>query len=104
MQCLKNSLTKKEPIINLLLTDTDKNIKELVKFLKPKVLSQFIDEDKDWIINNVDIDELVICYVKELEKTNLISKAVNNNLNSSDNEIISNILIRCIEKNTISVD
>lgn len=101
-QCIKMSRTSNKPIVDLVLTDNDKNIKELVKFLKPELLSQFSDEERDWIINNVDVDNLVICYAKEMEKTNLISKAVNNSLNSSDNEIISNILIRCIEKNTIS--
>jgi len=102
-QCIKMSRTSNKPIVDLVLTDNDKNIKELVKFLKPELLSQFSDEERDWIINNVDVDNLVICYAKELEKTNLISKAVNNSLNSSDNEIISNILIRCIEKNIINV-
>jgi len=99
MECISISLTKKEPIIDLELLNTKEGRRQVIEFVKPRILQDLPKLDKEWILENVNIDNLVICYIEELEKTNLFAKALNNNLSSSDLQKVSEVLIGCIESN-----
>ena len=99
MECISISLTKKEPIIDLELLNTKEGRRQVIEFVKPRILQDLPKLDKEWVLENVNIDNLVICYIEELEKTNLFAKALNNNLSSSDLQKVSEVLIGCIESN-----
>ena len=99
MECISISLTKKEPIIDLELLNTKEGRRQVITFIKPRILQDLPKLDREWILENVNIDNLVICYVEELEKTNLLAKALNNNLSSSAQQKVLDIFINCIESN-----
>ena len=98
-ECISISLTKKEPIIDLELLNTKEGRRQVITFIKPRILQDLPKLDREWILENVNIDNLVICYVEELEKTNLLAKALNNNLSSSAQQKVLDIFINCIESN-----
>ena len=98
-ECMSISLTKQEPIIDLEILKTKEGRRQLIEFIKPRLLQSLPKLDREWVLENVNIDNLAICYIEELQKTNLLTKALNNNLSSSDLEKVSDVFTSCIESN-----
>ena len=52
--CISISLTKQEPIIDLEILKTKEGRRQLIEFIKPRLLQSLPKLDREWILENVN--------------------------------------------------
>ena len=98
-ECMLLSSSKSQEPFSLNLLKTEEGRKQLVEFIKPKLIENLPKSEREWVLANANMDKVAICYVQKLENTNLLSKAMNNNLSPQDLQKIEDIFISCIQGN-----
>ena len=105
MECMFSSLTKQEPIIDLELLKTNEGRRQIIEVVRPKLLQKFPEYIRKRFIDlevftmkhmTSFVDDLVICYIEGINETNLITKALNNNLGPTELELEATILYNCL--------